>query len=130
MRILLAAAAAASLAGCATYDGHGYGRDGDDGAYYRYDGTAWRARHGNGPLSGPGLATLDPWLAETEEGSVIVRAGWRSARRGFVDRRTAERANAWFRRYADRDGDFCLTDEEIRLALVWAAREVERGPRI
>ena len=122
-----ALAAAALLAGCATY---GARDGGDDSAYYRYDGSQWRARHGNGPLSGPGVDRLDPWLAETEEGSVILRAGWRSARRGFVDPRTAERANIWFRRYADSDRDLCLTDAEIRSALVSAARQVGRGPRI
>lgn len=121
MRLILAlAAAAAALGGCATYDNHGSDR-------YRYEGSAWAARQGGGPLRGPGVARLDPWLAETEEGSVIVRAGWGRARDGWVDSETAERANLWFRRYADRDRDLCLTDAEIRAALVWAARDVREG---
>ena len=119
--ILLLAALCAIVAGCATYERGGYGR-------YRYEGSDWTGRHGGGgPLRGPGVGLLDPWLAETGEGSLLVRAGWLRARRGFVDRRTAERANAWFRRYADTDRDLCLTDHEIRTALVWAARDVRRS---
>lgn len=123
MRAILAlAAASATLAGCTTY--------GDRGGY-RYEGSAWNQHNGQGRhagrLHGPGLDRLDPWLADTEEGSVVVRSGWASARAGFVDERTAERANAWFRRYADHDRDLCLTDAEIRAALVWAARDVRLG---
>jgi hypothetical protein len=122
MRLILTLAAAATIAGCATYDDGrgGYGR-------YRYEGSAWNARGGSGPLRGPGVAILDPWLAETREGGVIVRSGWEAARGGFVDPDVAERANAWFRRYADTDRDWCLTDAEIRAALTWAARDAEFG---
>jgi hypothetical protein len=128
MRLILMLAAAA-LAGCATYDDGYGGHDDGRGGYgrYRYEGSAWNARRGGGPLRGPGVEGLDPWLAETREGSVIVRLGWERARGGFVDRDVAERANAWFRRYADSDGDWCLTDAEIRAALVWAARDAETG---
>ncbi|HEX8194097.1 MAG TPA: hypothetical protein VF552_14475 [Allosphingosinicella sp.] len=126
MRLISTLAAAAALAGCATYDAHDDGR-GDYGRY-RYEGSAWNARQGSaGPLRGPGVDRLDPWLAETREGSVILRHGWEDARGGFVDPDVAERVNAWFRRYADADRDWCLTDEEIRSALVWAARNVELG---
>jgi hypothetical protein len=128
MRLVLAlTAAAAGLAGCATYDDRSYG--GRDRGYgdYRYEGDAWGERRGGGPLRGPGVDLLDPWLAETEEGSRLVRAGWEAARGGFVDEETAERANAWFRRYADHDRDMCLTDVEIRSALVWAERELRLG---
>lgn len=123
MRLIATLAAAAALAGCTTYDDRGgYGR-------YRYEGSAWNARSGGGggPLRGPGVDVLDPWLAETREGSVILRSGWESARGGFVDPDVAERANAWFRRYADSDRDWCLTDAEIRAALAWAARQAELG---
>lgn len=115
---LILALAAAGLAGCTTY---GDRRD-DDGRYggYRYDGSAWDERRG-GDLEGPGAAILDPWLAETEEGSTIVRAHWTGGRDGWIDEEEAERANAWFRRYADTDGDLCLTDPEIRAALVRAS---------
>jgi hypothetical protein len=124
MRFILMAAAVAGLAACTTYDdgyGDGYGR-------YRYEGSDWTARRGGeGPLHGPGVGRLDPWLAETEEGSVLVRAGWEQARGGYVDRGTAERANRWFRLYADSDRDLCLTDAEIRAALAWAVRDVRLG---
>jgi hypothetical protein len=134
MRLIFGvAAAAAALAGCATYDGYGYGGGYDGGGQsydrYRYEGSAWSGRRGGGPLRGPGVDRLDPWLAETPEGAAIVRSGWRGARRGRVDARTAERINIWFRRYADGDRDLCLTDAEIRLALVLAARHVERVRR-
>ncbi|MDP8994446.1 MAG: hypothetical protein M3N07_05605 [Pseudomonadota bacterium] len=112
-RLVLACAAAAALAGCATYD------RGDRG--YRYEGDAWATRHGGGPFTGPGAALLDPWLAETREGQAIVRMGWRGARDGWIDPQTAHRANIWFRRYADVDRDLCLTDAEIRTALVTGA---------
>jgi hypothetical protein len=128
MRLVLAlTAAAAGLAGCTTYDDYGHG--GRDRAYggYRYEGSAWNERRGGGPLRGPGVDLLDPWLAETEEGSVIVRSGWEDSRGGFVDPPTAERINVWFRRYADADGDLCLTDGEIRAALVRAARDSALG---
>lgn len=108
-------AAAAALAGCATYD-RGGERD------YRYEGSAYD-RRGGGPFDGPGADLLDPWLAETEEGAIIVRAGWSGARDGWIDEEVAERANAWFRRYADHDRDMCLTDAEIRTALVAASRD-------
>lgn len=124
MRNLVALAAAAGLAACATnaYDDgdRGYGR-------YRYEGSAWNARQGDGPLRGPGVDRLDPWLSDTDEGSVVVRSGWERARDGFVDEETAERANDWFRLYADTDRDWCLTDAEIRAALTWAARDVRLG---
>ena len=118
MRVILAcAAAAAALAGCATYDDYG-------GGHYRYEGSEWAVRQGGGPLRGPGAALLDPWLAETEEGWAIVRAGWRSARDGWIDEGTDERANIWLRRHADTDRDLCLTDEEIRHALAFTLRDM------
>jgi hypothetical protein len=126
MRVLLALAAAAALTACTTYDG-GYGDDGY--GRYRYEGSEWGARHGGGALRGPGVDLLDPWLAETEEGQTMVRAGWHGARRGFVDRDVAVRANRWFRHYADADRDYCLTDDEIRQALVWGTRRLRRPRR-
>ncbi|HEV2866517.1 MAG TPA: hypothetical protein VGX37_08370, partial [Allosphingosinicella sp.] len=74
-----------------------------------------------GDLEGPGLSILDPWLKETAEGRAIVTLGFREAARGFVSDDVAHRANIWFRRYADYDGDMRITDAEIRTALVTAA---------
>lgn len=122
MRALVPLAAAAALAaGCAhdPYDSGPYG----SGPYggYDYEGTQWAGRPHVGDLAGPGVEILDPWLAGTAEGQAIVAAGFRAAATGFVDEETAHRANVWFRRYADTDGDLCLTDPEIRVALVQAS---------
>jgi hypothetical protein len=121
MRLIIALAGAAALAACTTYGSHGGAGYGPYGGY-RYDGNSWAGRHGGGALRGPGVELLDPWLAETEEGQAMLRAGWRSARSGWVDEEVAVRANRWFRRYADANRDYCLTDDEIRQALVWALR--------
>jgi hypothetical protein len=116
----LATALAAIGAGGCTYDG-GYGRTGPGG--YAYGGGEWdgpRQAYA-GDLHGPGLHLLDPWLKETAEGRAIVTLGFRDAARGFVSEDVAHRANIWFRRYADHDGDMRITDPEIRTALVAAA---------
>ena len=63
---------------------------------------------------GPGVAILDPWLAETREGVAIVTLGFSDAAEGEVSEDVAHRANIWFRRYADSDRDMRITDEEIR----------------
>lgn len=111
--LLLAGMAVLGLSACTGYhDGYGpgyYSGGGYDG--YRYDGTDYGAMSGG--------ALLDPWLGETEEGREIVALGFA----GPLDADTARRANVWFRRYADSDGDMRLTDPEIRLALVQASRE-------
>jgi hypothetical protein len=107
--ILLAALA---LSACA----HGYDDD------YAYDGTDWLESRGPyvGELRGPGVATLDPWLRETEEGRAVVTLGFQEAARGVVSEDVAHRANIWFRRYADENRDMKITDPEIRTALVTA----------
>jgi len=95
-----------------------------------YRGQAWarpamRAPY-DGPLSGPGLPQLDEWLRNTPEGHVIVTLGFRDAARGVISEATADRANIWFRRYADTNHDLILTDPEIRIALVTASRRYMR----
>ena len=75
---------------------------------------------------GPGAELLDPWLSLTHEGRETVMRGFPVDPAGSIDADTAERANLWFRRYADTNGDRLLTDEEIRVALVQAARGVGR----
>ena len=80
----------------------------------------------DGALSGPGLAILDDWLKETREGRIVVTSGWGEARGGHVSEDVAHRANIWFRRYADRDRNMVVTDEELRTALVHAARWARR----
>ena len=117
----LAALAAFLLSGCVTdgYHGDPYG----PGGGYGYDGREWAGERQpyRGELQGPGIALLDPWLLETEEGRAVVTLGFYDAAEGYVSEAIAHRANIWFRRYADHDGDQRITDPEIRTALVAAA---------
>jgi hypothetical protein len=113
-------AAALVAGGCATHrDGHhrGYGD-------YDYRGADYE-RLGNrcGAFGGPGGERLDPWLACTEEGEDLVRTMFTGGR-GGLDEAEADRANIWFRRHADTNRDMCLTDPEIKAALVNHARHV------
>lgn len=87
------------------------------GAYY--DG----GRYGAGGIGGRGADRLDPWLSVTTEGKRYVLATWDSDGDGRIGKRAARRANAWFRQYADTDGDRRLTDGEIRMALVAVERD-------
>ena len=107
---------AALAAGACAYPGGHAGR-------HHYSGGEWDGPRDvdGGPLHGPGLEILDPWLKDTREGRAIVTLGFRDAGRGFVSEDVAHRANIWFRRYADGDGDMRITDPEIRVALVAAA---------
>jgi hypothetical protein len=106
--------AALGSAGCATTD-------------YAYGGGEWAGERGEvEELDGPGVAILDPWLAETREGRSIVTTGFSDAAEGEVSEDVAHRANIWFRRYADSDRDMRITDEEIRVALVAAGSHHSR----
>ena len=89
---------------------------------YAYDGSEWRGYREPyaGELRGPGVAQLDPWLRETAEGRAVVTLGFRDSAEGFVSEASADRANIWFRRYADENCDMKITDAEIRTALVTA----------
>ena len=132
--------AAAGLPACTSYyddyaHGPGYYNYGGDrvgwddfGPYgdYRYEGdyydpAGWRDR--DAYLSGAGVERLDPWLALTPEGRDIVTLGFDTDNDGRIAEDTAERANIWFRRYADTDDDLRLTDPEIRVALVQGSRD-------
>ena len=114
---------AAGVAGCATYhdDGYAYGSRG----YGRYDyvGRAYD-RLGNdcGFFRGRGGHVLDPWLACTREGRDLIRYRFDEDQDRSIGRKTADRANIWFRRHADTNRDMRLTDNEIRGALVNSAR--------
>ena len=113
--------ATVALAGCAT-DHDRYGR-GD----YRYSGSDYE-RLGNdcGSFRGSGGALLDPWLACTGEGEDLVRAMFDGDHDGRIGRKTADRANIWFRRHADTDRNMRLTDPEIKAALVNHVRHASR----
>lgn len=113
--IIAILASALGVTSCAYYDdygqaAHGYGD-------YRYQGERF---------SGRGAGMLDPWLVSTPEGRDIVMLGFGDDAGGISEEK-ADRANIWFRRYADTDRDLRLTDEEIRIALVQASQQPRRG---
>jgi hypothetical protein len=109
--IFLTALGALAAGGCATTGDYGY-----DGAEYGGQRLPY-----DGELTGPGVALLDPWLLETEEGRAVVTLGFSEAANGVISEDVANRANIWFRRYADENCDMRITDPEIRTALVTAA---------
>lgn len=131
-RALWGLLALAGITACSWgYDEHYYGDYGggpSSGPRISYRGSAWGSRRAPfaGPLTGPGVAQLDDWLKETLEGRAIVTLGFRDAARGLISVATADRANIWFRHYADTNRDMVLTDAEIRTALVAAARRYTR----
>jgi hypothetical protein len=142
LRTFLTILVLAGLSACA------WGYDGYYGGYYGvpygqaavagpgpvYHGGAWaeprpvRAPF-EGELTGPGLAQLDDWLKDTPEGRAIVTLGFTDAAGGVISAETADRANIWFRRYADSNHDMTITDPEIRTALVAAAGRYRHRPQ-
>ncbi len=126
-------ALALGVSACAYYDDYGSGYGAPGGSLYgdhmyagaAYDRGAWD--EGTMRLGGPGAQILDPWLALTSEGRDILALGFNAGANGYISREMADRANVWFRRYADSDRDMRLTDEEIRFALAHGAREGGRG---
>jgi hypothetical protein len=126
-RTLLTMFGLVGLSACAWgYDDYYGASRWEGGASPAYHGREWAAPRAvrtpfEGELSGPGLAQLDDWLKDTPEGRAIVTLGFTDAARGQISAETADRANIWFRRYADSDHDLILTDPEIRTALVAAS---------
>lgn len=135
-RTMLTMLGLAALSACAWgYDEH-YGDPGRTAAAPppSYRGRAWAVPRParapfEGALSGPGLAQLDDWLKDTPEGRAIVTLGFSDAAGGVISEETADRANIWFRRYADTNHDMTITDPEIRTALVAASRRYTHRPR-
>jgi hypothetical protein len=127
-------ALALGVSACAYYDdyGSGYAYGPPGGSLYgdymyagaAYDRGTWDERRIR--LGGSGADLLDPWLALTSEGRDILALGFNAGANGTISRDMADRANVWFRRYADSDRDMHLTDEEIRIALAHAANEAGR----
>jgi len=109
-----ALAAALLATGCAHdgYSDRGYGYNGAHGYAPRYAN----------PFRGSGARRLDPWLAETRQGQQFVMDHYPLGPGYELSRDDAEGANAFFRRWADTDRNYRLTDEEIRTALVHAGR--------
>lgn len=125
-RVTIAAllAAAVGLAACETYESD----RGPDG--YRYVGHDYQRLGNDCPaFSGPGAPMLDPWLACTHEGQALVRYRYGPAS-AHLTPEMADRLNIWFRFHADTNHDRCLTDPEIKAALVNAIRwQREMGRR-
>jgi hypothetical protein len=128
-RTVLTILALAGVSACAWgYDEHyysgGWTAEAAPGPAYR--GRQWAAPRAvrtpfEGALTGPGLAQLDDWLKDTPEGRAIT-LGFGDAANGVISEETADRANIWFRHYADTNHDMTITDPEIRTALVAASR--------
>lgn len=121
--LALAGLAAIGLSGCAhDYSGdYGY-RDG----YYDRDYRGGNGYYGNGDYGrrhanrfrGRGADRLDPWLAYTRAGHKFVTDHYVLDSGNRISERDAMRANVFFRQWSDTDGDYRLTDEEIRTSLV------------
>jgi len=118
-RIFATVAPLALVAGCATYDDRGYG--GSDG-YPSYQG----GQYGGTGVGGTGARDLDPWLGGSRAGQALVLARFDRNDNGEIGSDRAREANAWFRRYADRDHDLRLTDREIDAGLQRVARELRQ----
>jgi opacity protein-like surface antigen len=115
-------AVALAMSACETYDHDGPRRGhGGYGGYDYVGGDYDRQGNDCGAFGGPGGDRLDPWLACTDEGQDLVRRMFAHGRNA-IGEDDADRANIWFRRHADTDRDMCLTDAEIKGALVNHAR--------
>jgi hypothetical protein len=115
--------AAVGVSACAVYDDYAFGRGYHGHRYgdYRYDGAAYSGwSRAPEAFTGAGAPLLDPWLVQTGEGRAVIARQFDDGRPGRISTEAAHRANAWFRRYADRDQDLRLTDKEIRAALLQA----------
>lgn len=111
MRLLLMLGAAVLLAGCTTYDSPARGAI----AYYG-------GHYGSYGVGGTGARDLDPWLAGTAEGQRLVLVRFDRNYNGEIGSDRAGQANRWFRRFADRNHDYALTDAEISWGLAQIGR--------
>src|SRR4051812_2312355 len=115
-RTLLTMLGLAGLSACAWgYDDYYNDRATAYGPPPAYQGRQWAGPRPvrapfEGRLTGPGLAALDDWLKDTPEGRAIVTLGFGDAAGGVISEATADRANIWFRRYADTNHDMTITD--------------------
>lgn len=95
-----------------------------DGSYAVYAG----GRYGEYGVGGDGAKHLDPWLNGTQPGQRLILAFFDRNYNGRIGIDRAGEANRWFRRFADRDHDLRVTDDEINRGLVALDRKLrQRG---
>jgi hypothetical protein len=83
----------------------------EDGSYPVYEG-------GQYGVGGQGAAHLDPWLSGTQPGQRLILGFFDHNYNGRIGPDRAGEANRWFRRFADRNHDLRVTDNEIHRALI------------
>lgn len=95
-----------------------------DGTYPVYQG----GRYGEYGIGGAGAKHLYPWLNGTQPGQRLILAFFDRNYNGRIGLDRAGEANRWFRRFADRDHDLRITDDEINRGLVVLDRKLrQRG---
>ena len=124
--ICLTGAFLSMVGGCTTPDSKGeqFNYRYADGSYPVYSGGSYGA-YGVG---GEGAKHLDPWLNGTQPGQRLVLAFFDRNYNGRIGSDRAGEANRWFRRFADRNHDLRVTDNEINRGLVALDRKLrQRG---
>jgi len=95
-----------------------------DDSYPVYPG----GQYGEYGVGGDGARHLDPWLSGTQPGQRLVLGFFDHNYNGRIGVDRAREANRWFRRFADRDHDLRITDDEINRALIALDRKLrQRG---
>lgn len=112
------------VAACTTpgNSGQSFGDRAPDGSYAVYAG----GRYGEYGVGGVGAKHLDPWLNGTQPGQRLILAFFDRNYNGRIGIDRAGEANRWFRRFADRDHDLRVTDDEINRGLVALDRKLRR----
>lgn len=119
---LLAGVFLSLTAACTTTGEKAYQDRLPDGTYPVYQG----GRYGEYGIGGAGAKRLDPWLNGTQPGQRLILAFFDHNYNGRIGLDRAGEANRWFRRFADRDHDLRITDDEINRGLVALDRKLRR----
>jgi len=121
---MLVGAFLSMVAACTTPGNSGFQDRAPDGSYAVYGG----GRYGEFGIGGNGAKHLDPWLSGTQPGQRFILAFFDRNYDGRIGADRAGEANRWFRRFADRDHDLRVTDDEINRGLVALDRKLrQRG---
>jgi len=121
---VLAGALFSLVGACTTpgWQGHDVDYRYADGSYPVYSGGSY----GEYGVGGDGARHLDPWLSGTQPGQRLVLAYFDRNYNGRIGMDRAGEANRWFRRFADRDHDLRVSDDEINRGLVALDRKLRR----